>query len=105
MSPLTIIFTIVIAVCVVVTVLINGVTSRYSRLRECQKRLDALSKVRAKDRKPDEDAETSTDSYEEAKNDYDKALEAYHGVFDRFYWRVTAGVLGLKRVDSAKETE
>ena len=110
MSPLTFIFTAIIAVCVVVTVLINSLTAKHSSLRDSQKELESLLRLEArKSENPESDEDLSdldkAAKLEEAKQTYDAALEAYNESIKKFPGVVTAGVLGFKPIKSIKTGE
>jgi len=102
MSPITILFIIIIALCIAVTVIINILTAKHSSLKDLKKELDAKRKKHLDLQQQPEPAEnelqTLASEVEKAQQAYDVALGGYNGYIKRFPGVVAARILGLKAV-------
>jgi len=91
MSPITILFILIIALCIAVTVVINILTAKHSDLKDKQKALEA--KLR-------EQAELA--ELEKARHDYDTAVSRNNEYIKRFPGVIAAGVLGFKAISTGE---
>jgi len=102
MSPITILFILVIAMCIAVTIMINILTAKHSGLKDLQKDLDIKRKKYLDLQQQPESAEAElqllASEVEKAQQDYGAALGGYNEYIKRFPGVVTARVLGFKAI-------
>ena len=106
MSPITILFILIIALCIAVTVIINILTAKHSSLKDLQKELDAKRKkhldLKHKPESAEEELQTLASEAEKAEQAYDAALSVYNDYIKRFPGVLAAQVLGFKSVSKGK---
>jgi len=94
MSPITILFVLIIALCIAVTVVINILTAKHSNLKDLQKKLEAELRKQL---------DSNSGEAEKARQDYDAALVVYNAYIARFPGVIAARILGFKAIQNTRE--